>query len=93
MGKHKRRRMPKLSFTETQNIGYYASFRDPITNTPRRKRFGMVSEEEAKVLYTQWLAAYVGGEKATGSSNPPAPPQRSKPKPDVGLPGVAQAMA
>jgi len=90
MGKHKRRRMPKLSFTETQNIGYYASFRDPITNTPRRKRFGMVPEAEAKVLYTQWLAEYVGGEKA--ATRAPAPQRLSEPKPDAGMSKPGQSL-
>ena len=32
MAKHTHRRIPKLSFTESQNVGYDASYRDPRTN-------------------------------------------------------------
>lgn len=84
MAKHSRRRMPKLSYTESQGIGYYASYRDPVTNTPRRKRFGMVPEDEAKIAYTQWLAEYVAGNgqatKAKPSGTAPTPlPSRPAP--------------
>ena len=61
MAKHKRRRMPRLSYTESQGIGYYASFRDPVTDTPRRKRFGMIPEPDARTQYAQWLAEHRAG--------------------------------
>ncbi|MEM7682950.1 MAG: site-specific integrase [Planctomycetota bacterium] len=73
MAKHTRRQIPKLSFTEAQGIGYHASYRDPVTNTPRRKRFGMVTEAEARVVYSRWLAEHMGGLAA-----PPAKPSPTR---------------
>ncbi|MEO0966343.1 MAG: hypothetical protein AAFY08_14635 [Planctomycetota bacterium] len=86
MAKHTRRRMPKLSYTESQGIGYYASFRDPITNTPRRKRFGMVDEADAKRLYTRWLADHMGGSTESSPQGRPSPTPR---KPAVQSPSIA----
>ena len=59
MAKHKRRRMPKLSYAESQGISYYTSFPDPVANTPRRKRFGMIPEADARTQYAQWLAEHM----------------------------------
>lgn len=77
MSKHKRRRLPKLSYTDSQNIGYYATFRDPVSDTPRRKRFGMIPAGEAQKLYTKWLVKHVGGEvdkPKVGITPEPLPP-------------------
>jgi len=56
---HTRRRIPKLSYTESQCIGFFASYRDPVTGTSRRKRFGMIEEQAARVLYSRWLAEHM----------------------------------
>ncbi|MCH7995998.1 MAG: hypothetical protein IIB57_16345 [Planctomycetes bacterium] len=57
-GPNKRKRVPKLSFTETQGIGWHVSFRDPATGSPTRHRFGIrekAREPEARVAYHRWL--------------------------------------
>lgn len=61
-GPNKRKRVPKLSFTETQGIGWHVSFRDPATGSPIRHRFGIQEkgrEPEARVAYHRWLAEYL----------------------------------
>jgi hypothetical protein len=61
-GPNKRKRVPKLSFTETQGIGWHVSFRDPKTGLPVRHRFGIrekTREPEALVAYHRFLAAYL----------------------------------
>ena len=60
----RKRRVPKLVFTERRNIGWHVSFRDPKSGKPTRHRFGMVSEEDARVAYYQWLARHMAGEAA-----------------------------
>jgi len=92
MAKHTRRRMPKLSYTESQSIGYYASYRDPITNTPRRKRFGNVPVADAKIAYTRWLAEHMAGNgqaaktKNRGPALTPLPSRPTSPRPPVHQP-------
>ena len=61
-GPNKRRRIPKLCFTTTEGIGYYATYRDPRTGTPRRHRFGIKEKSrlaEAELAYHKWLAEYL----------------------------------
>lgn len=61
-GPNKRRRIPKLCFTTTEGIGYYATYRDPRTGTPRRHRFGIKEKSrlaEAELAYHKWLAQYL----------------------------------
>ncbi len=61
-GANKRKRVPKLSFTENQGIGWHVSFRDPATGSPTRHRFGIrekAREPEARVAYHRWLAEYL----------------------------------
>jgi len=57
--KQTRRRVPKLSFTKNRGIGYHVSYRDPVTGSPRRHRFGMVSKAEAELAYHRWLAEHL----------------------------------
>lgn len=61
-GPNKHKRVPKLSFTETQGIGWHVSFRDPKSGSPTRHRFGIREksrEPEARVAYHRWLAEYL----------------------------------
>jgi len=61
-GPNKRCRIPKLCFTTTEGIGYYATYRDPRTGTPRRQRFGIKEKSrlaEAELAYHKWLAEYL----------------------------------
>jgi len=66
--KRRKNRVPQLKYTETRNIGWHVSFRDPRTGTPRRHQFGMVSRKEAEVAYHEWVAAHLRGE--TPSTKP-----------------------
>lgn len=85
-GPNKRKRVPKLSFTETQGIGWHVSFRDPTTGTPTRHRFGIREkgrEPEARVAYHRWLAEFL--EKG------PAKPQPKRNRKDAtSKPGVSR---
>lgn len=56
MGKHIKRRVPKLSYTDNQCIGWHVNHRDRLTGMPRQFRVGMVSNEEAKDSYTKTRA-------------------------------------
>ncbi len=65
MDKHRKARIPKLKFTEVQGIGWHVSYRDPVTKTPRRYRFGIrerALEEEALAAYHRWLGEHLNGE-------------------------------
>ena len=62
-GPNRRKRVPKLSFTENQGIGRHVSFRDPMTGLPRKHRFQIAErtgEEKARALYHAWVAKYLG---------------------------------
>jgi len=77
-GPNKRKRVPKLSFTETERIGWHVSFRDPITGLPTRHRFGIREknrEPEARVAYRRWLVDYL--------ENGPARPQPKRTRKDA----------
>jgi hypothetical protein len=56
MSRHSKRRIPKLAFTKTQDIGWHVNYRDPVSGVPRRKRFGLLEREEALGLYNKWLS-------------------------------------
>lgn len=76
MDKHRKTRIPKLKFTDVQDIGWHVSYRDPVTKTPRRYRFGIrerAREEEAIVAYHRWLGEHLNGET-------PKPPSPALPK-------------
>ncbi len=55
-------RVPTLKYTKSRNIGWHVSFRDPVTGTPRKHRFGMVSLQEAEKAYHEWVAAHLCGQ-------------------------------
>lgn len=84
-GPNRKRRIPKLCFTTTEGIGYYVTYRDPRTGSPRKHRFGIKDKgraADAQLAYHKWLAEYL-------ESGPPAPrgrPIRSKSEPDTGDP-------
>lgn len=61
MSRHAKRRIPKLSFTKTQDIGWHVNFRDPLSAVPRRKRFGLIERDEALKLYNDWLSEHLRG--------------------------------
>lgn len=62
VAKHANRRIPKLRFTKLRDIGWHVSYRDATSGMPRKHRFGMVAEAEARRLYQRWLVAHLGGE-------------------------------
>jgi hypothetical protein len=62
VAKHANRRIPKLRFTKLRDIGWHVSYRDATSGMPRRHRFGMVLEADARRLYQRWLIAHLGGE-------------------------------
>ncbi|MEQ8835321.1 MAG: hypothetical protein RID07_00795, partial [Lacipirellulaceae bacterium] len=68
--KHRKKRVPKLRYTNSQKIGWHASYRDPETGSPRRKRFGMVSQEEAEVMYHEWVVSHLRGEAPAAQPKP-----------------------
>ncbi|MBI1827285.1 MAG: site-specific integrase [Planctomycetes bacterium] len=62
-GPNRRKRVPKLSFMESQGVGWHVSYRDATTGAPRRHRFGIVErdgEERARALYHAWVAKQLG---------------------------------
>jgi hypothetical protein len=59
--KRRKKRVPKLSFMKSRNIGWYVSYRDATTHSPRKHRFGMIPREEADVAYHQWVADHLKG--------------------------------
>lgn len=67
MGKHLKRRIPKLSFTKMQGIGWHCVFRDVATGKPRRKRFGSISKADAVAAYQAWLSEHLGGNVVSAS--------------------------
>mgnify|MGYP001306442529 CR=1 FL=1 len=59
---YSKRRIPKLCYTATRNIGWHARYRDPEMGTARRKRFGMIPEADTRRAYTAWPARHLAGE-------------------------------
>ena len=81
MAMHRRKRTPKLRFTENRGLGWHVTFRDPTTGIPTKKRLGLVSEQEARVLYHGWLAGHLGDEQpAAVSTSKRSRAQRSRPR-------------
>lgn len=62
MAKHRKKRVPKLSYTDRQNIGYHCTYRDPVTGKSKRKRFGMIPENDALIQYHVWVVEHLGAE-------------------------------
>jgi integrase len=61
MSRHSKRRIPTLTFTKSQDIGWHVNYRDPQTGVPRRRRFGLIDQNEASELYNVWLAEHLKG--------------------------------
>jgi hypothetical protein len=61
MSRHSKRRIPKLSFTKIQDIGWHVNYRDPVNGVPRRRRFGLIDKDEASAAYTSWLSDHLKG--------------------------------
>jgi hypothetical protein len=61
MGRHSKRRVPKLAFTKTRGIGWHVNYRDPQNGMPRKLRFGMVDRSKAAELYGDWLGKHLKG--------------------------------
>ncbi|MBU0637311.1 MAG: hypothetical protein KKB50_00450 [Planctomycetes bacterium] len=84
-GPNRRKRVPKLSFMETQGIGWHVSYRDPVSGSPRRHRFGIAErtgEDRARALYHAWVAKYLGIETELPTKNQRTrPPKLAGPKP------------
>lgn len=58
-----RKRVPKLAFAANRDIGWHVAYRDPVTGTRRRHRFGIEDrrqEAKAKALYHAWVANHIG---------------------------------
>ena len=70
----RKKRVPKLQYTDSRDIGWHVAYRDPKTGKPRRHRFGKLSREEAETAYYDWLAAHMRGE------TPEAKPRRTRHK-------------
>ena len=58
-GTSRKRRIPKLRYTDNRGIGWHISYRDPETGTPKKHRFGRVTKSEANKTYEAWLAAWL----------------------------------
>jgi len=63
--RHRKKRKPKLSYSKKRGLGYHVSYRDPITNVPKKKRFGMIPEAEAEIAYHEWLARHLKEDEPT----------------------------
>lgn len=80
-GPNRNKRVPKLSFTDVQGIGWHVTFRD-ASGVPRRHRFGIKErsgEPQARLLYHAWILEHLGGENV--KAFPTRSPRTPKPKP------------
>lgn len=75
----RKKRVPRLKYSDCRGIGWHVSYRDPDAGTPRRHRFGMVTLAEAESAYHEWVAAHLRGD------TPPAPKRHSRRKLDEHL--------
>ena len=57
----RKKRVPKLAYTDNRGIGWHVSFRDSSTGLPRKHRFGRVPDDRAQILYHQWVAEHLDG--------------------------------
>ena len=71
--KRKKKRIPKLKFTNCRNIGWHVSYRDPKTGMPKKYRFGNVSRDEASTRYQQWLIEFLSGQVPAPKKKESAP--------------------
>src|ERR1700733_14225098 len=63
----RKKRIPKLAYTDHRGIGWHVSFRDPATGLSRKHRFGLIPEERAEILYHQWVSEHFDGNSIFGS--------------------------
>ncbi len=68
-GSPRKKRVPKLNDSTNRNIGRHEALRNPKASTPRRRRFGMISREDAEAAYYDWLAAHMRGETPKSKPN------------------------
>jgi len=67
----RRKRLPKLAFTELRGIGWHVSFRDSQTGLPRKVRFGQIPADKAKAMYHQWIADRLSGKPPVSQPQTP----------------------
>ncbi len=58
----RKKRVPKLLYTDNRGIGWYVSYRDPVSNSPKKHRFGMIPENDARIQYHAWIVGHLGAE-------------------------------
>ena len=61
----RKKRVPKLKYLDSRNIGWHVSYRDRETGVRRRHRFNITEKErepEARVLYLSWVLEHMGGD-------------------------------
>lgn len=93
MRKAIRNRTPKLRFTSNRGIGWHVVFREKVTNSPRRHRFGISDRErepEARLLYHAWMHEHLGGQSLNGESKDQHRAPKGPPPPD---PSGAEALS
>jgi hypothetical protein len=72
---HSKRRIPTLAFTKSQDIGWHVNYRDPQSGVPRRRRFGLIDQNQASELYNAWLAEHLKGAPHRGREKIRTPAQ------------------
>jgi acetyl/propionyl-CoA carboxylase alpha subunit len=60
---NRKRRIPKLKFTESRGIGWHVSYRDPVTGLPRKHRFKVATKAEAEKAYHSWMVTFLGDDQ------------------------------
>jgi integrase len=68
--KLRKKRVPKLAFTEHRGIGWHVSYRELSTGLPRKHRFGRIPEERARILYHQWVSEHLDGKTTSSTPGP-----------------------
>lgn len=78
----RKKRIPKLAYTDNRGIGWYVAYRDPVNGQPTKHRFhGCTTKAQANVAYEKWLADFLVGklpkkpEKVLKGSATPSPSQ------------------
>jgi hypothetical protein len=66
----RKKRLPKLSYSEIRGIGYFVSYRDPITGQPKKQSFRKTPRRQAVAAYEDWLAKQLKGETPTTARQP-----------------------
>lgn len=70
----KRLRIPKLCYSPKRGLGYHVNYRDPVTGSAKKHKFGMISEGEALAQYHRWVADRLNGDAPAAASPPPPKP-------------------